>query len=338
MSNERYSRQIRFAQFGQAGQDKLTAASVLLVGCGGLGTILADLLVRAGVGNLHLVDRDYVELSNLQRQMLFDTDDVTQRLPKVVAAENTLRRVNPEIALTATVGELTAANIADWLAPVDLVIDGTDNLATRYLVNDACVSAGKPWIYGAAVGSAGMAMAIVPGKTPCFRCLFPEAPPAGAAQTCDTAGVLAPILHQVAAQQMTLALQLLSDHTDNAGILFQFDCWHGQFDRLDMRAGLAPDCPCCGHRTFPYLLAQHSETTTTLCGRDAIQLSFATPQKIDLTTLAERLGASGTVQQNPYLLTFHGDGVSFTVFRDGRTVVYGTQDAVEARTIRDRYL
>ena len=253
MSEDRYSRQVRFSGIGESGQQKLVEASVLLVGCGGLGTVLADMLGRAGIGKLHIIDRDYVELSNLQRQMLFTTADATERLPKAAAARDRLALINPEITVEATIGEFSAACADELVADASLVIDGTDNLGTRYLINDACVAAGKPWIYGAAVGSSGMAMSITPGASPCFRCIFPEAPRAGSAQTCDTAGVLSPILHQVAAQQATLAFQLLTGDHGQTGQLFQFDCWTGQFDRLDLRTAKNPECVCCGLRNFEHL-------------------------------------------------------------------------------------
>ncbi|HAR64793.1 MAG TPA: thiamine biosynthesis protein ThiF [Lentisphaeria bacterium] len=338
MSEDRYSRQVRFSGIGESGQQKLVEASVLLVGCGGLGTVLADMLGRAGIGKLHIIDRDYVELSNLQRQMLFTTADATERLPKAAAARDRLALINPEITVEATIGEFSAACADELVADASLVIDGTDNLGTRYLINDACVAAGKPWIYGAAVGSSGMAMSITPGASPCFRCIFPEAPRAGSAQTCDTAGVLSPILHQVAAQQATLAFQLLTGDHGQTGQLFQFDCWTGQFDRLDLRTAKNPECVCCGLRNFEHLDAVARETTTSLCGRNAIQIAPATPDAVDLAALAERLRRSGRVTENPYLLSFAGDGVSFTVFRDGRAVVHETTDAVVARGIRDRYV
>src|SRR5262252_1781865 len=258
--DERYSRQIRFAGIGEEGQQRLASSRVLLIGLGALGTVAADQLVRAGVGFLRMIDRDFVELSNLQRQSLFDEEDIQKNLPKAIAAETKLRRINSSV------------QIEDCIDDVDLVLDAVDNFETRFVVNDACAKHDKPWIYTAAVGSYGLVMPVIPGKTPCLRCLLGQLPAPGTSPTCETAGVVAPITHIIASIQVAEALKFLSGHLDPAHIrLTAYDVWSHRFQRIEVGAESMATCPVCSSDTFEYLDGNPLRTIT-LCGRNAVQL------------------------------------------------------------------
>jgi len=335
---ERYSRQARFWGVGAAGQARLGAARVAVIGCGALGAAAIDLLARAGVGQLVIVDRDYVELSNLQRQVLYDEADAAARLPKAVAAANAVRRINSLVDVQPLIADVTPSNVEEIVRGAGVVIDGTDNFETRYLVNDACVKHGIPWVYGGAIGSTGMVMAILPGETPCLRCVFPDAQPAAAPATCETAGVLGAIVTMVAALQWTEAVKiLLGDRQHLAQGLATVDLWSNHF----MLASGFPrqaDCPCCVGRRFDYLAARATSQTTTLCGREAVQVSPGRPVRLDLAELGRRLQEAGAVTTSPYLVRLAVGAHELTVFADGRAIVKGTSDPGLARSLYARYV
>jgi molybdopterin/thiamine biosynthesis adenylyltransferase len=335
---ERYSRQARFWAVGPAGQARLAAARVAVIGCGALGSAVVDLLARAGVGELVVVDRDFVELSNLQRQVLFDEADAAARLPKAVAAGAAVRRINSQVKVQPLIADVTSANVEEIVAGAGVVIDGTDNFETRYLVNDACVKHGLPWIYGGAIGATGMVMPILPGETPCLRCVFPEAQPGGPMATCETAGVLGAIVTLVAALQWTEALKiLLGDRQHLARGLATFDLWSNDY-LLATGFERRPDCPCCVQRRFDHLEARGTSQTTTLCGRNAVQVSPGRPLRLDLEALGRRLGQIGAVAASPYLVRLAVGAHELTVFADGRAIVTGTADVSVARSLYARYV
>jgi molybdopterin/thiamine biosynthesis adenylyltransferase len=335
---DRYIRQTTFPPIGTSGQALLRDATVLLVGCGGLGSVSADILARAGIGTLRIADRDIVELSNLQRQVLFDMDDVRERTPKAEAAANRLRRINPEIDLQPRVVDVNAHTIPALLEGVDLIIDGTDNFETRYLLNDAAVQAGLPWVYGGAVASHGMAIPIIPGTTPCLTCLFEEMPPSGSADSCDTAGVIAPILHVIAAIQCTHALRLLTNTWESPATMTDVDIWDAQWRAIPLGQKPRANCNTCGKRHFPYLTAETGLLSTVLCGRNAVQLSSPTRATLDLEALATSLERVGDITRSPFLLTAVISPYTLTIFPDGRVVIEGTSDPTEARSVHGRYL
>ena len=335
---ERYSRQILFAGIGREGQERLLRSRVLILGCGALGTAQAEALARAGVGSLRIVDRDFVEESNLQRQTMFTERDARERLPKAVACARRISEINADVAAEAEVADAHHANIERFVADRDLVLDGTDNFATRYLVNDACVKHNVNWIYGAAVGSYGVTMTVRPRVTPCLRCVFPEQPAAGSAQTCDTAGVVMPIISTVAAAQVAEALKLLAGDTNALhNSLLQFDVWRNEYRRVALGAP-APDCPACALGRYESLEAEAVEFAAALCGRDAVQISPRRAAPIDLRALAARLGRAGEVQVNEYLLRLRAGRYELTVFKDARAIIRGTDDAATARTLYARYV
>jgi molybdopterin/thiamine biosynthesis adenylyltransferase len=334
--DDRYSRQIFFREIGREGQAKLLASRVLIVGCGALGASHAEMLARAGVGHLRIVDRDFVEFTNLQRQTLFKESDAAERLPKAIAARARLAEINSSIDVEAIVADVNNSNIERLIAGCDVVIDGTDNFQVRYLLNDACVKTGIRWIYGAAVSSYGTTMTIIPGETPCLRCIFDEMPDAGSSPTCDTAGVIMPIIATVSAAQVTEALKLLVGDTDALHrSLMQFDVWAN--DRQRIKLGPPnPDCKCCGKREFEFLAADSGEFAAVLCGRDAVQIGGS--GALDLAALASKLGTLGDVKQNEYLVRFSIDGREMTIFADGRAIIKGTDDVGQARSLYARYI
>ncbi|HEX8773868.1 MAG TPA: ThiF family adenylyltransferase [Pyrinomonadaceae bacterium] len=336
--NERYSRQILFDGIGEAGQRRLLAARACIIGCGALGSAQAEALARAGVGRLRLVDRDFVEASNLQRQTMFTESDARERLPKAVACARHIREINAEIETESEIADVNGSNIERLIAGSDVVLDGTDNFATRYLINDACVKHETPWVYGAAVGSYGVTMTVRPRVSPCLRCVFEEAPAAGSAPTCDTAGVIMPIISVVAAVQVAEALKLLTGHTQMLhGSLMQFDVWSNEWRRLALTKPSA-DCPTCGLNRYETLGAEAGDYAAVLCGRDAVQISPSRPVHIDLAALAERLRSSGQVMLNQYLLRFQAGEYELTVFQDARSIIRGTDEVTTARTLYAKYV
>jgi molybdopterin-synthase adenylyltransferase len=337
---ERYLRQTIFPPIGDVGQRRLRDSRIVVVGCGATGSVIATYMTRAGVGRVAVVDRDFVERNNLQRQVLFTDRDVEETLPKAVAAERALRAVNPEIDVQGIVADVDTANIEALLAGASLVMDGSDNFETRYLLNDACVQQVTPWIYSGAVGSRGMTMTVRPGESACFRCVFAEPPPPGAAATCDTAGVLGPAVGMVGSLAAAEAIKLLVGDTGalNPGLI-HLDAWHLTFQtvRVARRVGENP-CPCCVERQFPFLRASASSQVVTLCGRNAVQISARAGTSLSLSALAERLRPLGVVTVNPFLLRFQVDGCELTVFPDARAIVKGTTDAAVARSLYARYV
>ena len=333
---ERYHRQILLPQVGDAGQAKLAAASVLVVGVGALGTVLAESLVRAGVGRVTLADRDVVERTNLQRQTLFAEADVG--VPKAVAAAGRLRQINGDMAVAVEVVDVAADNIERLVerSGATLLLDGTDNAATRYLLNDVAVRRGLPWVYGACVGVEGRAMPVVPGVGPCLRCVFPEPPVAGEVATCDTAGVLGMAAGLVANAQAAAALRLLTGDRP-AFKLLTVDAWAWRFREVDVTDARRPDCPCCGLGRFDFLHAAAAETVS-LCGRTTVQVRSHVSAAFSLDRAATAL-ARFAPDRTEYLLTVAPEpGITVTLFADGRALVHGTADPARARAIVARYL
>lgn len=336
--NERYSRQILFDGIGAEGQRRLLESRAVIIGCGALGTAQAEALARAGVGRLRIVDRDFVEASNLQRQTMFTEQDARERLPKAAACVGHLARINSEIETEAVVADVNHANVERLVEGCDVVLDGTDNFATRYLINDACVKHRMNWIYGAAVGSYGVTMTVRPSVSPCLRCIFEEPPPAASAPTCDTAGVIMPIISIVAAVQTSEALKLLVGQAESLhGALMQFDVWRNEWRRIKLGQP-NPDCRTCAHEEYRMLGAEAGDFTSVLCGRDAVQVSPRHVASVDLRALAERLRAAGEVHVNPYLLRLQAGDYELTVFQDARAIIRGTDDIATARSLYAKYI
>lgn len=336
----RYSRQILFHPIGRSGQEKLGQSRVAIVGMGALGTVLSNHMVRAGVGFVRIIDRDFVEPSNLQRQMLYDESDAAEHLPKAIAAHAKLTKINSAVTIDPIVADLTAYNAEELLADVDLVLDATDNFQVRYLVNDVCVKHSIPWVYGGAVSATGTFTAIRPGITPCLRCLFPEAPNPGEMPTCDTAGVIGPIIHIVASYQATEAFKLLVGAMDELNPnLEHFEIWHNRHQQIKVVNARRDDCPTCGHKQFSFLQPDTQDgQAVSLCGRDTVQISPATAMTLDLNALADRLSPLGQIEQNKFLLRFRVDTYTLVIFPDGRVLVQGIDDISLARSLHAKYI
>lgn len=338
--NTRYSRQILFSPIGQTGQEKLLNSRVVIVGLGALGTVLANLMVRSGVGYVRLIDRDFVEESNLQRQMLYDEEDARKHIPKAVAAAEKLKKVNSQVTIEPMVEDIHSFNAEKLLSNFDLILDGTDNFQIRYLINDIATKHRIPWVYGGAVSSKGMFAAIRPFETPCYRCLFPD-PPSGRGETCDTVGVIGPIVHIIASYQATEALKLMlgAKHHYNPN-LEQFELWTNWHMQMDISQGKHPDCPACGRGEFEFLnpASDGQEVFTTLCGRDSVQITPRKEISVQLQEEAELLRRIGTVELNPFLLRFHVDEYTLVLFKDGRVLVQGTNDIPTAKSLYAKYI
>ena len=330
---ERYSRQIRFGSIGEEGQDRLLRSRAAIVGCGALGSFQAGALARAGVGHLTLIDRDYVELSNLQRQWLYDETDAADALPKAVAAANHLKQVASRCHVTALVADLTPDNADDLLGEADVILDGTDNFETRYLVNDFAVEQGKPWVYGAAVGSYGITMPVVPGSTACLACVYPQ-PPSGVQPTCETAGVLGPVTSLVASLQTAIAMKILTGHAPEA-VITTVDVWNGPLRQV-RQPPRDPDCRVCSRREFTYLRGGQ-RAPVSLCGRNAVQI-HERRRPLDLSALRVQLEGAGEVRANEFALRFFVTPYEMTIFPDGRAIIKGTQDVGVARSLYSRYI
>lgn len=341
-SNDRYARQLIYPKIGAEGQARLGAGRVTLVGCGALGTVIANTLVRSGIGFLRIIDRDYVEWNNLQRQVLFDETDAREGRPKAVAAAERLKAINSDVEIEPVIADAHVGNIETFVENASLILDGTDNFETRYLMNDVAVKHGIPWVYGACVAAEGMVMPILPGRTPCLRCIFDAPPPAGVSPTCDTAGVIAPIVQIVAALQATEAMKILMGLLDDVRPrLTQISAWDGEFSTFDMSAARdGGGCACCGERQFAYLDGRETGRTAALCGRNAVQVRPASDTKLDLEALAERVkGVSNDVPQvNRYLLRFDVDSYGVTVFRDGRAIIKGASSPDEGKSVYAKYI
>ena len=335
----RYDRQMRFAPLGVEGQRRLAGASVLVCGCGALGSMLASTLVRAGVGRLRIVDRDFLETSNLQRQTLFDQQDVADELPKAVAAAAKLRVINSHVDIEPVVADVDWRNIEQLAAGVDLLLDGTDNFETRFLLNDLSVRQSIPWVMGGVIGAEGQTMTILPGDTACLRCLMSEPPAAGSTPTCDTAGILAPIVGVIASIQALEALKILSGNRQAVSrALTVIDLWENRIRQIDLaKLRGSVDCPACGRGEFPWLTGERSPQAAVLCGRNAVQLCPPAGQApLDLERLAIKLAAVGTVSLNRYMLRLTVGLHRITLFPDGRAIVGGTDDISEARSVLAR--
>jgi molybdopterin/thiamine biosynthesis adenylyltransferase len=333
--HEKYSRQILFAPIGEAGQQRLLDSSAVIVGCGAIGAATANLLVRAGVGKIRIVDRDFVEPSNLQRQTLFDEADALAALPKAVAAERKLRSINSGISVEGVVADLSPRNVVTLLSGADLILDGTDNFETRFVINDFAIQNGKPWIYAAAVASYGLTMTVRPGVTACLACLM-ETQQQGLEETCDTIGVLGPIVNLIASLQTAEAIKLLSGHRDALhGRLISCDIWTGHFQSVRVTRDL--DCRVCARREFTYL-AGEAQPHITMCGRDSVQIHERS-RALDLGMLKNRLALTvSDVRHNEFLLRFRIPPYEMTVFSDGRAILKGTKDPAIARSLYARYI
>ena len=335
MNREKYSRQILFQPIGVEGQQKLAAAQVVIVGCGALGTAQANALVRAGVGRLRIVDRDYVEESNLHRQSLFDEADAAETLPKAVAAERKLKRINSEVQVEGVVADVDSRNIEEFVSGFQVIVDATDNYETRYLLNDVSLQLGIPWIYGAVVGSYATTMTILPGRTPCLACVFSR-PPQGLHETCDTVGVISPAVSWAAAVQVTEALKfLVGREGDLHHSLIGYDVWKNHYQSI--KPSRDPQCRACGTRDFTYLHGA-GPTHISMCGRNSVQIHQSEGRGLDLGALKSRLEHFGPVRANEFLLKCFLDPYELTVFPDGRAIIKGTQDPAIARSLYAKYI
>lgn len=339
---DRYSRQTLFAPIGKAGQERLRNASVTIIGCGALGTVLANNLCRAGIGRITIADRDFIEMNNLQRQVLFDEEDVARHLPKAIAAAEKLRRMNSETKVEALVEDVNADGIETLVRETDLVLDATDNFETRYLLNDVCVKLGRPWIYSGVIASYGVTMNIIPGETPCLRCVYPDMPLPGTTPTCDTAGVLNGIVGAISGAASTEAIKILIGSDTISHSMFWLDLWDNSCDRVEVPR--QADCPACGQHNYEFLdTLSGSYNTTSLCGRNAVQVRAAKRPdlpavSLNLADLAERLRPVGKVSHNEFLLRLQVDGYELTVFPDARAIIKGTDDEQVARSVYARYI
>ncbi|EKN69210.1 thiamine/molybdopterin biosynthesis ThiF/MoeB-like protein [Neobacillus bataviensis LMG 21833] len=337
--NERYSRQILFPGIGKEGQEKISRKHVLIIGAGALGSGSAEILTRAGVGKITIVDRDYVEASNLQRQQLYTEEDVALKLPKAAAAEKRLRAINSDVEIRAVIGDATAEMMEELAAGVDLMLDATDNFETRMLMNDISQKYRIPWIYGACVGSFGMSFSILPGKTPCLNCLLRTIPLQG--MTCDTGGIISPTVQMVISHQTAEALKMLVEDWEAVRTTFvSFDLWRNQYTSLKMSKARFSGCLSCGEeRTYPYLDHENRTKTTVLCGRDTVQIRPSTIGEFSLEQLAGQLSALGyTVKGNPYLLSVDIGAERMVIFQDGRALIHGTKDLTHAKSLYQRIL
>jgi molybdopterin/thiamine biosynthesis adenylyltransferase len=333
--DDRYSRQVLFRGIGVEGQRGLAASRVVIVGCGATGSVLASLLARAGVGSLRIVDRDYVEPSNLQRQSLFDEADAAESLPKAIAAARKIAAFNSQIVVEPHVADLTPANIAALFAGAQLILDGTDNFETRYLINDFAVKNSLPWIYTAAVAGYGVTLNILPGQTACLACVFPQ-PPQGTLETCETAGILNSAVNLAASIAVTEALKfLVGAHQHLRRTLLSFDVW--QNDRAEITADKPrPGCPTCDRHQFPHL-AGEGRPHITLCGRNSVQIHERS-RPLNLAEMSERLLPHGTVRHSDFVLKFWREPYELTLFPDGRAIIKGTTDPAVARSLYARFI
>lgn len=337
---DRYVRQMRYPPLGEEGQAKLAQSRALICGCGALGSVLANTLGRAGVGHLRIVDRDFLELNNLQRQVLYDEEDVSAGIPKAIAAANKLAKINSQIDIEPIVADVDHTNIEKLLEDVDMIVDGTDNFETRFLLNDASLKFEVPWVYGGCIGAEGQTMTIIPGDTPCLRCLMQESPPPGTTPTCDTAGILSPIINVIASMEACEAIKVLSGNRDSINrTLTVVELWDNRIRQVKLDSlEDAVDCPTCNAREFPWLAGERGSHTAILCGRNAVQLSFPDRQSLSLDSLAATLEGVGDVTQNRFLLRVSVDDYLITVFPDGRAIIGGTEDIAEAKTVYAKYV
>ena len=339
-SLERYSRQILFQHIGGERQKVLTNSSAVVIGCGALGTVSSSYLTRAGIGQIRIIDRDFIEESNLQRQILFDENDISENLPKAIAAQRKLQKINTKVKIEGIVTDVNYANIEELTQGVDIIIDGTDNFETRFLINDFCVKNSVPWIYGACIGGRGVVMNIIPSDTPCLRCVFETMPQIGSFPTCDTAGVIGPIAGIIASIQVTEAIKILSEDYESINkTLIEIDVWNTKFRQIDV-SGLKElnNCPTCKLHNYTFLEAEDGVMATFLCGKNAVQVMSRNRGNIDLRQLEQRLGSVADVSCNAFMLKFKVKDHEFTVFPDGRAIITGTADSSTAKTLYSKYL
>lgn len=336
MADIRYVRQEIFEALGPEGQEKLGRASVVLAGCGALGNISASLLVRAGVGRLRVIDRDYVELENLHRQTLFTEEQAAQRMPKALAAEEALQAANSSVEIEAEVADINARNVEKLLGGFDLVIDALDNMETRFLVNDFCLKNNLPWVYGAAVGSTGMVMSIAPEGKPCLRCLVPQLPAPGSFATCDTVGVIGPVPALAASVQAAEAIKVLTGQPETSEKLLFFDLWERSFEQIEIKPN--PDCPSCAKRKLDALSSKGAAQALKLCGRNSVEIIPEKETSLDMKKLEEKLSPAGKVQYNGYSLWLDTGKFELVIFPDARSIIKGTCDLAQARTLYSKYI
>lgn len=336
----RYSRQLVLKEIGREGQRKLEASRVAVIGVGALGTVSANLLVRAGVGTVRLIDRDFLEIDNLQRQVLYDEKDLADNLPKAIVAKAKLQKTNSEVKVEAEVADVNPSSIKALLKNIDLVVDGTDNFETRFLINDYCLKNNIPWIYGGAVRTEGMSYVVLPGEGPCLRCLFGHAPEAGAAQTCDQVGILAPVAHLIASFQAIEAIKLLAGHKEAVDRkLWKMDLWSRQFKSISVDKFRKDPCPSCRNQEYPYLEKKSSTHAVSLCGRNAVQIFRQEgASEINFKNLASRLASQAEVQFNDYLLRCKAAPYEITLFSNGRAIIKGTEDTGQAKSLYAKYI
>jgi adenylyltransferase/sulfurtransferase len=334
----RYLRQTIFPGIGLEGQQKLLAARVVIIGCGATGTVIANHLARAGVGHLTVADRDFIELNNLPRQLLFDEQDLAANLPKAIAAERKLRAINSDIEVHGLVTDVHAENVETLIKGATLVLDGTDNFETRFILNDACVKHNIPWIYTGVVASYGMSQTIIPGQTACLRCLIEDIPLPGTTPTCDTVGVVGPVVGAIASVSATEAIKFIVGQGDlNQGVIY-FDLWDNSFEKIDNK-GPRDNCPVCRQGNFEFLNQEKGGQIISLCGRNAVQIRQPGTGRLDLPKLADRLASSGDVTaQNDYLLRFTIEDYEITLFADARAIIKGTEDESVARGLYAKYI
>ncbi|HYK71529.1 MAG TPA: thiazole biosynthesis adenylyltransferase ThiF [Pseudoneobacillus sp.] len=336
---DRYSRQELFPPIGKEGQAKIRAKHVLLIGAGALGSGNAEVLTRAGVGKLTIIDRDYVEASNLQRQQLYTEEDVIEKLPKAAAAFKRLRAIDSSVDIRPIIGDANVEMLEELINEIDLIIDATDNFETRMMINDLSQKYKIPWIYGACVGSFGMSFTIIPGKTPCLNCLLQSIPIQG--MTCDTGGIIGPTVQMVIAHQSAEALKILVEDWEAVRASFvSFDVWRNQYNSMKMSRAKKQHCLSCGEQpTYPYLELENQTKTTVLCGRDTVQIRPPKQQNLVLSELAEQLKRLGyEVKGNPYLLSVEWPENRIVIFQDGRALIHGTKDLTQAKTIYQKIL
>jgi len=331
--SNRYSRQTLLKSIQKEGQKKLANSHVVVIGCGALGTTIANNLARSGIGHIKLIDRDIIELNNLQRQNLFNEHDVG--LPKASIAAEKLKDVNSEIKIDSVIDDVTHKNIENLIKDVDVVLDGTDNMLVRFLINDACVKHNIPWVYGGAIETYGMTMNIIPNKTPCFRCIIPDLPDAGLLPTCDTVGVLNSIPTIISSIQSTEAIKILLKKDVNKDLLI-YDVWSHDFQKIRIKK--KKHCECCGKHNYEFLNAKKKETMISLCGRGAIQIIPAKSMKISFEALAKKLQKLGEVENREIILRFRIPKYELNVFRNGRTIIIGTNDKKIAKSLYAKYI
>jgi molybdopterin/thiamine biosynthesis adenylyltransferase len=337
--SDRYSRQIRFSPIGRAGQERLVNSQITIVGCGALGSVLAETLARGGVGRIHLVDRDFIELSNLQRQMLFDEDDIAANLPKAEAAARKLSRINSQIEIVPFIADANHESIEIFTEGSDLILDGTDNLLARYLINDVAIKHNIPWIYGACQGTTAMTATFLAGGKPCLRCLFDTPPDPGQLETCETAGIIGPVVNIIAGFQAAEALKILTGNIEAVNrSLMTIEAWSNHIHQMSL-AELTEGCLCCRDHQFDFLSGKSALSTVALCGRNAVQIRPKIKGKrFDLNQIASRLEGVGQLEKSDFMLRFTIDDFQLTIFPDARTIIKGTEEKDIARAVYAKYI